>query len=144
MSKARLVFMEGIDKVGKTTLIPGVREGTGFRHVVVDRGPISNMAYAMKFHRSADVYWDNKDLMANIGPDSVLVIVDASNEDVLQRIKEAGDPVIDPEEDRKLFESVFERCQPDIRDVPVLRVNTSAMSQERAVNKICYWLNRLD
>ena len=144
MSKARLVFMEGIDKVGKTTLIPGVREGTGFRHVIVDRGPISNMAYTAKFHRSTDIYWDNNDLMVNIGPYSALVIVDASNEDVLQRIKEAGDPVIDPEKDRRLFESVFERCQPDIRDVPVLRVNTSAMSQERAVNKICYWLNRLD
>lgn len=49
-----LIFFEGVDKTGKTTLVKEVLKKTNYKHVVYDRGVISQIVYDFVFDRDPD------------------------------------------------------------------------------------------
>ena len=49
-----LIYFEGVDKTGKTTLAQTVLKATNYKHVVFDRGPISQVVYDKAFNRVPD------------------------------------------------------------------------------------------
>lgn len=54
MKKLPILIFEGMDKTGKTTLMKELGKKTGFRYVVVDRGPIGFTTYNMLFDRNLE------------------------------------------------------------------------------------------
>lgn len=49
-----LIFFEGVDKTGKSTLVQKVLKATNYKHVVFDRGIISQIVYDKCFNRTPD------------------------------------------------------------------------------------------
>ena len=46
-----IVLFEGMDKVGKTTLIHALDKATNYEHIIIDRGPNSYLVYDEIYHR---------------------------------------------------------------------------------------------
>ena len=48
----QIIIFEGIDKVGKSTLKALLDKKANFNHWVIDRGPLSHMAYNIAYGRT--------------------------------------------------------------------------------------------
>lgn len=57
-SKPRVILIDGLDRTGKSTLIKNIHQLTSFKHILVDRGPISFEAYNEIFDRPSEDYSD--------------------------------------------------------------------------------------
>lgn len=53
-----IIFFEGIDKVGKTTLIRAFHERTNYKYITVDRGPISFLVYNKLRNRNRNITYN--------------------------------------------------------------------------------------
>lgn len=96
-----LVFVEGIDKTGKDTLVRYINELTSYKHCVLTRGPISTSAYAYKFKRQYD------DSYIKSLKDSLIIYLTADTEDLNIRFKLTNEPEINKDEDKKLFDNTI-------------------------------------
>lgn len=55
MIKPLIIFIEGQDRSGKTSLIRPIFQKTGMIHNVIDRGPLSNLVYSTMYDRDVDL-----------------------------------------------------------------------------------------
>lgn len=113
-----LVFVEGIDKTGKDTLVRYINELTNYKHCVLTRGPISTSAYAYKFKRKYD------DSYIKSLKDSLIIYLTADTEDLNIRFKITNEPEINKDEDKKLFDNIITELKIKY-GLKVIKVNTS-------------------
>ena len=113
-----LVFVEGIDKTGKDTLVRYINELTNYKHCVLTRGPISTSAYAYKFKRKHD------DSYIKSLKDSLIIYLTADTEDLNIRFKLTNEPEINKDEDKKLFDNTIKTLK-NKYGLNVVEINTS-------------------
>ena len=46
-----IIIFDGMDKVGKTTLIHALDKATNYEHIIIDRGPNSYLVYDKLYKR---------------------------------------------------------------------------------------------
>lgn len=124
-----LIFVEGIDKTGKDTLVRYINEVTNYKHCVLTRGPISSMAYAKKFNREFD------DSCMKSLEGSLIVYLTADTEDLNIRFKLTNEPEINKDEDKMLFDKTVTSCQLKY-NLRVIKVNTSTNTPYTIANAI--------
>lgn len=113
-----LVFVEGIDKTGKDTLVRYINELTAYKHCVLTRGPISTSAYAYKFKRQYD------DSYIKSLKDSLIIYLTADTEDLNIRFKLTNEPEINKDEDKKLFDNTVKALRIKY-GLNIKKINTS-------------------
>lgn len=96
-----IVFVEGIDKSGKDTLVAYINELTNYEHYVTSRGPLSTLAYAKKFARKSDDF----SYLQKISDDILFVYLMVDNDDFDVRCKITNEPKLNHTFETKLFDS---------------------------------------
>lgn len=129
-----IVIFDGMDKVGKTTLIHALDKATDYEHIIIDRGPNSYLVYDEIYNRghALDYYKTEMDL---INTSHLCVFCYANKEDIEARLNEAGEEWAHEQGSIKdvirkfginMFGSKLEH----------IYINTSTMSVEEAVTAI--------
>lgn len=80
------IYIEGLDRTGKTTLKKELSKETNYEHVILDRGPISNIAYDYLFGRKTpedNLEYEAKESFLN----PLIIILYASEEEIFRRMK---------------------------------------------------------
>lgn len=93
------IEFDGPDKTGKTSLAKYVTQLSGYKYATHDRGYMTQVAYAKKFHRPFTYEAPNRNTLY------ILLTCDKQEHDI--RCKISNEPKIDYELDAKLFEEVF-------------------------------------
>lgn len=94
-----LIFVEGIDKTGKDTIVRYINELTNYKYCVLTRGPLSTTAYAKKFNRTDY----DESYIKDIAKHSLVVLLSANKKDLDVRFKLTNEPEINKDEDMLLF-----------------------------------------
>lgn len=124
-----LIFVEGIDKTGKDTLVRYINELTNYKYCVMTRGPLSAAVYAEKFEREFD------DSCLNVLKDSLIIYLTADTQDLDIRFKLTNEPEINKDEDKKLFDRVITFYTSKLC-LKTIRVNTSVYTPYEIALKI--------
>ena len=115
-----IIFVEGIDKSGKDTIVRYINEYTKYVHYVSARGPMSVIAYGSKFGRDVDAF----EYLAKIADDVLIIHLVVDEDDFNTRCKLTNEPYINFKFDSKLFEDAEVYCTNDL-GLTVATVNTS-------------------
>ena len=115
-----LIFVEGIDKTGKDTIVKYINEITNYRHCVLTRGPLSATAYARKFNRTDY----DESYIKSIKDNSLIILLTANIEDLNIRFKLTNEPEIDKDKDRELFNKTAIYLE-DKYGLNIIVINTS-------------------
>ena len=85
-----LVIFEGMDKTGKSTLVREFNVATNYKHIVLDRGPLSSYVYDSIYNRGCRYSYEGfEKAICNINHLVVLCI--ASEYTIDRRLVEAGE-----------------------------------------------------
>lgn len=84
--KPKLIYVEGLDRSGKTSFISEFNSLTNFKHIIVDRGPFSFMAYDEIFSRPVI---DRTHLVTK---DSIMVFLNPTPETLTKRFTLTNEP----------------------------------------------------
>ena len=85
-----IVLFEGMDKVGKTTLIHALNKATNYEHIIIDRGPNSYLVYDEIYKRGHKIdYYKTEMDIRNSSHLSVFCYADP--EDIAKRLTKAGE-----------------------------------------------------
>lgn len=129
-----IVIFDGMDKVGKTTLIHALNKATDYEHIIIDRGPNSYLVYDEIYKRGneADYYKTEMDLRNS---SHLCVYCFANDEDIKTRLSDAGETF--PEEQGSITDvkRKFALAMTS-SDLDVVHINTSQLSIDEAVLKI--------
>ena len=129
-----LIFVEGIDKTGKDTLVRYINELTNYKHCVLTRGPLSTTAYAYKYKRN-----DYDDSYIRTVRHSLIVFLTASIEDLNIRFKLTNEPEINKDEDKKLFDATAKALRQRY-GLKILNFDTSKLTPYIIAKKIKNYL----
>lgn len=85
-----IVIFDGMDKVGKTTLIRALDKATHYEHIIIDRGPNSYLVYDELYNRGhkIDYYKTEMDIR---NTSHLCVYCYANVEDIEMRLAKAGE-----------------------------------------------------
>lgn len=85
-----IIIFDGMDKVGKTTLIHALDKATDYEHIIIDRGPNSYLVYDKLYKRPYEL--DHiKTEMDLKNTSHLCVYCYASEEDIKARLAKAGE-----------------------------------------------------
>lgn len=84
----KLIFIDGIDRVGKDTIIREIHKKTKYKHVLVNRGPISYIAYHLIFNRE----FDPSEYMDLLTDETISIVLVADTEVLAKRFVETNEP----------------------------------------------------
>jgi len=129
-----LIIFEGVDKTGKSTLLKEVLKRTNYKHIVYDRGPVSQIVYSYLFDRDLDssIYYVTSTLR-NLKNLIVLCVADC---DIIeQRLKDVNEELPDQLKDIKTVQKMFE-AESYILGFNVLRVDTTNASVDECIDMI--------
>jgi len=129
----RLIFVEGVDRVGKTTLIEAIHKATDYKHIIVDRGVISNMVYSISKKRYSKRNMEKyNEIDSSLGRMNALVIYVTCDTDIIQkRIELTNHEYVDVDFEKELFEdfvSTTEMC--------MVKVDTGKNTTDEIVEKL--------
>lgn len=135
-----IVIFDGMDKVGKTTLIHALDKATNYEHIIIDRGPNSYLVYDKIYGRPYEL--DHLKTEMDLRNTSHLCVYCYANvKDIEKRLEEAGEEWAEEQgtisEVKKMFNDSME-----LSDLDVLYINTSLVSVELAVNRIMKAIDR--
>lgn len=129
-----IVIFDGMDKVGKTTLIHALDKATNYEHIIIDRGPNSYLVYDHLYNRpfAKDHHKTEMDLRNTA---HLCVYCFADEEDIKARLKEAGEEWAEEQGDISSVKILFDGslCLSDLNKICI---NTSKLSINQAVEKI--------
>lgn len=136
-----VVFFEGVDKSGKTTLKDRFNKFTNYKHLVFDRGPLSSLVYDKIYKRSQsqrDAYgmlfglYDRK-------VKCLVVLCEASNDDIRKRLNNVNEKLDEYIEDINKVKSKFEEQAMLLKDIEMIDyiiLDTSEYSIDQCVGMI--------
>ncbi len=99
--KPMMIFFEGVDRCGKTTLMKKFNKITKFKYLTIDRGPLSYYVYSQVFQRERSLTYPE---LYSILARSVIVYVECDIYALENRILRSGHRAIDIEKHTKTFE----------------------------------------
>lgn len=131
MVKPKIIFIEGVDRTGKSSLAEAIQKATNYKHVVFDRGVISNMVYSISKQRykreNMDAY---EDIAKGIGDidNHLLIYLKCSDKELERRIKETNHEEVDFKTEKQLFELFVDQGY-----FHTMRADTSKFTTEEIV-----------
>lgn len=129
-----IVIFDGMDKVGKTTLIHALDKATNYEHIIIDRGPNSYLVYDTIYNRPHMI--DHLKTEMDLKNTSHLCVYCLADEDdIKQRLKETGESWASEQGTISDVKEMFNRSMA-WSDLNKAYVNTSKLSIEQAVLKI--------
>lgn len=134
-----IVFVEGIDKSGKDTIVRYINEYTKYVHYVSARGPMSVIAYGNKFSRAVDDF----EYLSKIADNVLIIHLVVDEDDFNIRCKLTNEPYINHKFDSKLFEDAEAYCT-EVLGLTVGRVNTSHHTPKQIARLVVDTIRSLD
>jgi thymidylate kinase len=130
----KIIFVDGVDKTGKTTLINLIHKKTNYKHIIIDRSIATNYAYSYILRSIENNDYINISRDLNKIKYIKFIYVTALYKDIIIRMKKHNEKDISfndiiPLENK--FEEFYKLC----KIVPLL-INTSVMNKEKCVNYI--------
>ena len=135
--KPTIVYFEGVDKTGKTSLIKEFNKQSNFEFYSSDRSPISTMVYADVFGRKINkevlrtYFQENK---ANI----LIVYTHCSASKIKERIKDTNHEELDVEKHLEAFDEIINYMSED--GFNIIKINTNQVSAEKNAENL---INRI-
>lgn len=129
-----IVIFDGMDKVGKTTLIHALDKATNYEHIIIDRGPNSYLVYDKIYNRPYEL--DHLKTEMDLRNTSHLVVYCYANEeDIKQRLKEVDEKWANEQgtisDVKKMFDDSMRHS-----NLNKIYINTSALAVEEAIHAI--------
>lgn len=108
--QAKIIFIEGVDRVGKGSLMQAIHKATNYKHIIFDRGVISNMVYSIVHNRlTPELYVEYSNIEEEIAKTNHVVLHLTCSTDVLkERMLQTGHEYVDFDSHKQLFESFCE------------------------------------
>lgn len=131
------VIFEGLDKAGKTTLEWEFLKATNFKHVVIDRGPISYMIFDKLFNRETkpgNQVFIKQAREVNKSKDFIVVYCYASEDVVAKRLKEHNEEC--PYNYGKAQKLLRDNIKRFYNQNKVIEIDTSTMTPAECVELI--------
>lgn len=135
-----LIFFEGVDKVGKSTLINEVNKKTNYKHTLIDRGPISNLVYNKLLNRDCKEVIKTLDELSKI--DYLVIYVEANNDIIKERMNKHNEKLIheklyDIDNVKNTFINSLQNCYCNY-----IVVNTTDKTIQESIDEILNYINR--
>lgn len=129
-----IIIFDGMDKVGKTTLIHALDKATNYEHIIIDRGPNSYLVYDKLYCRPYEI--DHLKTEMDIMTTSHLcVYCYADEDDIKKRLKEAGEEWAEEQGDIWSVKANFSNVMSQ-SNLDVIRICTSVFTIEESVQMI--------
>ena len=130
--KPMFIFVEGVDRVGKGSLIEAIHKATNYKHIIFDRGIISNMAYATIYNRSnINTYKEYLKLERQMKKLEHLVIyMDCNDEELEKRCIETNHEIIDYKKHKQVFTSIYVTSVLNIHKVDSSNMTPDEIAQQ--------------
>lgn len=136
----KILFFDGPDKAGKTTLMRSFQKATNFKRIVVDRGVISCKTYNNVFNRNTHLSYEEAECL-NLKSLSILVYAD--EETLAQRFKESNEPPLPYGTTMAQHLAEFHR-QYDLHNGYKMKLDTSKLSVDECIALISQKLEQLE
>lgn len=135
-----IVIFDGMDKVGKTTLIHALDKATNYEHIIIDRGPTSYLVYDEIYNRpyKTDHVKTEMDLR---NTSHLCIYCYANNNDIEARLVEAGESF---EEAQGSISEVKDKFAISVEETSLdtIFINTSRRTIDEAISKIIDEINK--
>ena len=130
--KPKFIFIEGVDRVGKGSLIEAIHKATNYKHIIFDWGLISNMAYSSIFNRTnGNTYKDYLKLERQMKKlDHLVIYVDCDNDELERRCKETNHEKIDYKAHKSAFDSIYVTSVLNIHKVDSTNMSPDEIAQQ--------------
>ena len=129
-----IVIFDGMDKVGKTTLIHALDKATNYEHIIIDRGPNSYLVYDQLYDRPYQL--DHLKTEMDLKNTSHLVIYCFADEvDIGRRIAEAGEAWASEQGSISSVKDLFDINMSE-SNLDKIYINTSELNVDESVAKI--------
>jgi len=137
----KFILFDGCDKCGKSTLIKALHQATDYKHVIVDRGILSNIVYGKFNCRNID----EKELLQMDETFSKVkfirqIIVTADLNDVLKRFEEHNEVDLEDDEVPTILSAYVKYSK--VTKIPTLVLDTSRNDLNKCVDIILKWLEK--
>lgn len=136
-----IIIFDGMDKVGKTTLIHALDKATNYEHIIIDRGPNSYLVYDALYDRPYK--FDHLRTEMDLRNTSHLVVYcTASAADIKDRLRKTGEEF--PSEQGSI-EEVSKKFDESLNNsnLNTLYIDTSFIGVDKSVEKIKAAINTL-
>lgn len=142
--REQIIFLDGIDKSGKTSIKKELVKQSEGKYLVIDRAFISQIVYSRLYNRNInEIFFLAKMATYNSLGNTNFIFVFADYKDIKQRIIDCNEQDItieDVEKHKKMFEEVIEEIEL-ITPIRVIRINTSDKTISETVKEI---IDRID
>lgn len=137
-----LIIFEGADKTGKTTLLRKLLKESNYKHIVYDRGPISQLAFDILFNRNSD---ENLTTVINeLNRLKNLVVLCKCDSDIIkQRLIDAGEKLPKELENIERVQYVFEHISL-MSGFNVLKLDTGENDLDECLDIIFKEIERIE
>lgn len=133
-----IIIFDGMDKVGKTTLIHALDKATSYEHIIIDRGPNSYLVYDKLYDRPyrLDHLKTEMDLR---NTSHLCVYCYADTEDIKRRLAEAGEEWPSEQGDILRVKKMFNDAM-SISNLNTIYIDTTEKSIDESVAIIKFWI----
>jgi len=133
-TKTKIIFFDGVDCTGKSTLIQNIHEKTEFKHILIDRGPFTNMVYGS--HKRHSFYKSYIDLVNELDlvDEVFFVYTTATPSVIMKRMKERNETDITPDDILPLM-NLYDYYYKSTNIVPLI-VETTATKPDKAAQRV--------
>lgn len=140
IKKIQKIYIDGIDKCGKDTIVPYVNEMTNYSYFVCSRSIISVMAYN-EIHRKMTFEENLKKYDLSNENDALYVLINVNEEDWKVRCKQTNEPKIDYKTNNEIFlkyhDEMYKKCF-------CLRFSSSIYTPYEIASEIAKWLKQYE
>jgi thymidylate kinase len=98
-----VIFFEGVDCVGKTTIMQAFNKITNYKYLCFDRGVVSYLAYADIYKRKIDY----PQIMSNSASCFLVAYISCDDLIIKRRIWKTGHEMFDIQQHKKAFEKAL-------------------------------------
>lgn len=130
---AKILFIEGMDRTGKDTLIDALVKQIGFDHLYL-RGFVSNIAYAISYERDEKLIEGYLDLFNKmheaLGDDMVSIVLQADNRTLQARIEATNHEPVNLARDRTSFKRAIAMLKSEQPDHRIVELDSACNSPE--------------
>lgn len=141
MIKPYIIFIDGQDRCGKSSIVKDIFKDTGMIHNVIDRGPMSNMVYSKMYNRAIDTKL-YKNILKDIN--IITIYLNPSIKTLKNRTitsKDFGVPIKQIKYHKKMFNNVYN----EIKDFPnVFCINNSNLTIQQTIKKIVKIIKKME
>lgn len=129
----KIIYFEGIDRSGKSSLLKEFNELSDFQFYTSDRSPISTIAYGRIFSRNIDEKFFMNYLEENKN-DIIIIYTFCSNNKIKERLQETQHQEYNINVHRIIFDDIINEL--DKKGFNIIKINTNKVSQMSSSKEI--------